>query len=206
MNGWIPFEGGYFLFQGQQMDGIFTVDDVHLPIPKPFSQMPSLTKNDLFNRQKFAEAAESDKIVVLSDIWLDLEEVFVGLSNLFVHFAENPPVMFIFCGTFHSLSVGINYLPTEVENFRKLARLINDYSSTFPETKFVFVPSSDDFPSTPILPKLVTTNCLLFYPNLDHRSCLRYSKSLPTVETYTLPQIHVEFCIRIVLLQSFETM
>jgi hypothetical protein len=75
ISGWLPFEGGCFLFEGQQMDGVFTVDDVHFPLSKPRSQLPQLEASDIFNRSKFTECTQSDRIVILSDVWLDFEKV-----------------------------------------------------------------------------------------------------------------------------------
>jgi hypothetical protein len=72
---------------------------------------------------------------------------------MFTNFAENPPSIIIFCGSFHSNKVGINYLSTEIENFKRLSRLLSDYSATFPDTKYVFVPSSEDLPGTPVMPR-----------------------------------------------------
>lgn len=74
--------------------------------------------------------------------------------------------MFIFCGCFHSSSVGINYLETEIENFQKLARLISNYAASFPDTKYVFVPSSEDLPATPIMPRYEVLGCRPFKGNL----------------------------------------
>lgn len=81
MSGWLPFEGGCFLFEGQQMDGVFTVDDVYLPVSKLRDQMPKLEIGDVFNRSKFTECTQCDRIVILSDIWLDTEKVSVLLGN-----------------------------------------------------------------------------------------------------------------------------
>jgi len=153
MNGWLPFEGGCFLFDGQQMDGIFTVDDVYLPISKMPNQLPHMSTDDVFNRQKFPVCSEDDRIVILSDIWLDHDRILKSLNHLFMQFVEKPPSMMIFCGSFHSSQVGINYLQTEIENFKKLARLISDFTATFPDTKFVFVPSNEDLPVTPVMPR-----------------------------------------------------
>lgn len=87
MNGWLPFEGGCFLFEGQQMDGVFTVDDVYLPISKPNDQLPRLEADSIYDRSKFDECAQSDKIIILSDVWLDLEKV--GLLRI-IYLFEYP--------------------------------------------------------------------------------------------------------------------
>lgn len=75
IDGWLPFEGGCFLFEGQQMDGIFTVDDVHLPIPVSKEHLPKVDPESAFNRGKFKDCTDGDRIVVLSDVWLDMEKV-----------------------------------------------------------------------------------------------------------------------------------
>lgn len=75
MNGWLPFEGGCFVFVGQQINGVFTVDDVHLPVSKLKNQLPRLEANDVFNRSTFTECLQGEMIIILSDVWLDFEKV-----------------------------------------------------------------------------------------------------------------------------------
>ncbi|KAI6239637.1 U1 small nuclear ribonucleoprotein C [Aphelenchoides fujianensis] len=138
-DGWLPFEGGCFLMEGVQQNGLFTIDRVRLPISKPTAQLPQFAVTDAFNRGNMPECGENDQIVFLSDVSRP------ALNRFFAHFAPLPPDVRSgwACGSWRRRS-------TISGDF---ARILSEWSSSFPTSHFVLIPGADDTPGSPISPR-----------------------------------------------------
>jgi len=94
-------------------------------------------------------------VAVLSDVWLDKPKVMQALRLLFKGFSENPPLAFVFMGSFLSMPFVYNGADSirYKECFDELADLIADFPTLARLSQFVFVPSLTDPGMSTVLPR-----------------------------------------------------
>ncbi|CAK0783094.1 hypothetical protein CVIRNUC_006289 [Coccomyxa viridis] len=107
--------------------------------------------------QAHVEEAADDRVVFLSDVWLDkpathdrLRAIFEGFEQL-----DQVPSMFVLMGSFQSFSCGAattDYASVKA-NFTALAQLIAGFTRITEESKLVFVPGTSDAGPAAILPR-----------------------------------------------------
>ncbi|KAJ3395969.1 DNA polymerase epsilon subunit 2 [Lobulomyces angularis] len=95
---------------------------------------------------KLLENSFDVSIVILSDVWLDKPIVFTKLRTMFEGYNDNPPLAFIFIGSFISTPYKMDGSDQDnyTESFNHLADLISEYPSIAKASIFVFVPGSND--------------------------------------------------------------
>ena len=117
---------------------------------------------ELLRIEQSDSGPEGDAMFVfLSDVWLDRPEVVSNLAKLFAGYSAIPPTAFVFMGNFNqdppSGAGGIvAQAKTLKEHFRVLANMICDHPTLAENSKFIFLPGSNDpgfaniFPRPPI--------------------------------------------------------
>ncbi|CAD5226102.1 unnamed protein product [Bursaphelenchus xylophilus] len=149
------FYGGIFLCEGEYNDGTFTARKVSLPVLKDEEELPSIIPTDVLNRKPFDAPKNSDCIVILSDIFLDNQNVIDSLTQLFIGYSEAPPTMFIFCGSFRSVVLDLSKIDDTERDFQKLEKAMSTYRGVYKSTQFVFIAGPKDPPCNGRLPSLL---------------------------------------------------
>ncbi|KAH7729575.1 Protein POLE-2 [Aphelenchoides avenae] len=141
------FEGGIFLFKGHYDERVLTVHSVALPV----------LKANYFPRGYLVETSgklePDDRIVFLSDVWLDCEKVVSALYQMLSAFSTSPPEVFVLCGHFLSLYRAHGYTEAATKSFAHLARILGDFKRQFSKTQFVLVPGPDDPAPMTVMPR-----------------------------------------------------
>jgi len=195
-------DGCFVLVEGEMSDGVFRVDSIGLPPPEPrettIGAFPDL--QDFGNggtadsqRQHVAMAQalqqrEDDRIVILSEVHLDEPHVLRDLETLFTGFAEAPPNMMVFAGSFFAHKVS---LAQAKQTFDALADLIHKHTS-FQQTHFVFTPGPRDPSLSAALP----------YPRLMPTLVARLQQKLRKVSFVSNPARIQYFGQEIVLFRA----
>ncbi|CAL4077086.1 unnamed protein product, partial [Meganyctiphanes norvegica] len=118
----------YVLVEGWYEDGVLHALAMGLPPPEAPNSTRALLGNINYfggpdtdcakNNVKLQTAERENKdamIVFLSDLWLDRIKVLEKLRLLFAGYSQFPPVAFIFCGNFLSVSHGPQQYPEPID-------------------------------------------------------------------------------------------
>ena len=126
---------------------------------------------------------EDAMCVFLSDVWLDKEKVTKKLEALFFGFQDIPPVFFVFCGPFCSYPHGQAHGSVLKEGFANLSRVIIRFPNLCQNSKFIFVPSSEDLGFGQILPR----------PPLPQFIIDDFTKKIPNA-IFTTNPCRIQYC------------
>ncbi|KAF3975992.1 hypothetical protein CMV_000780 [Castanea mollissima] len=133
-----------------------------------------LTKEETLRLAEFEKRAVNDMFVILSDIWLDNEEVMGKLEIVLDGFesVEVVPSLFVFMGNFcsHPCNLSFHSFSSLRSQFGKLGQLIAAHPRLKEHSRFLFIPGPDDAgPSTVLprcaLPKYLTEELQKHIPN-----------------------------------------
>ncbi|CAD6191321.1 unnamed protein product [Caenorhabditis auriculariae] len=83
-------------------------------------------------------------IVFVADVFLDEDRVLKAMYSLLEGYSKIPPVCFVFCGNFCSKTRQPETMELLDRGFRWLANQLNEFSDSYRQTHFVFVPGPDD--------------------------------------------------------------
>ncbi|KAL7753078.1 DNA-directed DNA polymerase epsilon, subunit B [Sorochytrium milnesiophthora] len=161
-------EGCFVIAEGVYTeDKVFKVRTVGMPPPEQrsnstatFGQIDFLgAPADLYDTTRLAQIEQrydGVKIVLLSDVWLDLPSVMLALRRLFQGYAATvPPLAFVLMGNF----VSKNYLydgqqrNAYKEHWNALVDLILQYPEVANASTFIFVPGPEDPWGGHVLPR-----------------------------------------------------
>ncbi|XP_068681901.1 DNA polymerase epsilon subunit 2-like [Montipora foliosa] len=159
-------ENCFVLAEGTYEDGVFHVNALGFPPAEPgqvtrahfgninFFGGPSSTSLKASAKLKAIERENHDAMfVILSDVWLDQPRVLEKLRALFSGYSAVPPALFIFCGNFTSEAHGSNHYHTLKQSFQTFAKLVSEFPPLIENSRFVFVPGSQDPGPANILPR-----------------------------------------------------
>ncbi|XP_042960648.1 DNA polymerase epsilon subunit B isoform X1 [Carya illinoinensis] len=133
-----------------------------------------LTKEETLRLAELEKRAINDMFVILSDIWLDNEEVMGKLEIVLDGFesVEVVPSLFVFMGNFcsHPCNLSFHSFSSLRSQFAKLGQLIGAHPRLKEHSRFLFIPGPDDAgPSTVLprcaLPKYLTEELQKHIPN-----------------------------------------
>ncbi|KAG7609998.1 unnamed protein product [Arabidopsis thaliana] len=134
----------------------------------------TLTKEETIKLADLERQAVNDTFVILSDIWLDDEEVMRKLETVLDGFesVETVPSLFVFMGNFCSRPCNLSFgsYSSLREQFGKLGRMIGNHPRLKENSRFLFIPGPEDAgPSTVLprcaLPKYLTEELRNIIPN-----------------------------------------
>ncbi|KAL1199185.1 DNA polymerase epsilon subunit B [Cardamine amara subsp. amara] len=116
-----------------------------------------LTKEETINLADLERQAVNDTFVILSDIWLDDEEVLRKLETVLDGFesVEIVPSLFVFMGNFCSRPCNLSFgsYSSLREQFSKLGRMIGNHPRLIESSRFLFIPGPDDAGPSTVLPR-----------------------------------------------------
>ncbi|XP_031251129.1 DNA polymerase epsilon subunit B [Pistacia vera] len=134
----------------------------------------TLTKEETLRLADLEKRAMNDMFVILSDIWLDNEEIMGKLELVLNGFEsqEVVPSLFVFMGNFCSKPCNLSFhsFSSLRQQFGKLGQKIADHPRLKEHSRFLFIPGPDDAgPSTVLprcaLPKYLTEELQKYIPN-----------------------------------------
>ncbi|XP_021291975.1 DNA polymerase epsilon subunit B isoform X2 [Herrania umbratica] len=134
----------------------------------------TLTKEETLRLADLEKRAVNDMFVILSDIWLDNEEVMEKLETVLNGFesVEIVPSLFVFMGNFcsHPCNLSFHSFSSLRLQFGKLGQMIEAHPRLKEQSRFLFIPGPDDAgPSTALprcaLPKYLTEELQKHVPN-----------------------------------------
>ncbi|XP_022731107.1 DNA polymerase epsilon subunit B isoform X1 [Durio zibethinus] len=134
----------------------------------------TLTKEETLRLADLEKRAVNDMFVILSDIWLDNEQVMEKLETVLNGFesVEIVPSLFVFMGNFcsHPCNLSFHSFSSLRLHFGKLGRMIEAHPRLKEQSQFLFIPGPDDAgPSTALprcaLPKYLTEEFQKHVPN-----------------------------------------
>ncbi|ESQ50132.1 hypothetical protein EUTSA_v10001961mg [Eutrema salsugineum] len=116
-----------------------------------------LTKEETIRLADLEKQAVNDTFVILSDIWLDDEEVLEKLEKVLDGFesVEIVPSLFVFMGNFCSRPCNLSFgsYSSLRQQFGKLGRMIGDHPRLKENSRFLFIPGPDDAGPSTVLPR-----------------------------------------------------
>ncbi|XP_050234575.1 DNA polymerase epsilon subunit B [Mercurialis annua] len=134
----------------------------------------TFTKEETIGLEELENKAVNDMFVILSDIWLDSDEVMGKLEMVLDGFEiqEVVPSLFVFMGNFCSRPCNLSFhsFSTLRLQFGKLGKMIAAHPRLKEQSRFLFIPGPDDAgPSTVLprcpLPKYLTEELQKHIPN-----------------------------------------
>ncbi|KAL4422834.1 hypothetical protein ABPG75_009031 [Micractinium tetrahymenae] len=138
-------------------DGVFKVAALGQPPPEARAQsLQALQGLDLFGGSPpeergllaWEERHAGDRVVLLSDVWLDRPDILHRLHTVLAGFSqlEQPPSLFVLMGPFQSYdaAAAAGRYPRLREHFAALGRVINQYPAIRASSRFVLVPGPGD--------------------------------------------------------------
>ncbi|KAK8550103.1 hypothetical protein V6N12_038834 [Hibiscus sabdariffa] len=134
----------------------------------------TLTKEEMLRLADLEKRAVNDMFVILSDIWLDSEQVMEKLETVLDGFenVEIVPSLFVFMGDFcsHPCNLSFHSFSSLRLQFGKLGRMIEAHPRLKEKSRFLFIPGPNDpGPSTVLprcaLPKYLTEELQKHVPN-----------------------------------------
>ncbi|XP_021892680.1 DNA polymerase epsilon subunit B isoform X2 [Carica papaya] len=134
----------------------------------------ALTKEETLRLADLERRAVNDMFVIISDIWLDNDEVMGKLATILDGFenVEVVPSLFVFMGNFcsHPCNLAFNSYSSLRLQFGKLGKMIEAHPRIKEHSRFLLIPGPDDAgPSTVIprcaLPKYLTEELSNTVPN-----------------------------------------
>uniref|UniRef100_A0AC35FS39 DNA polymerase II subunit 2 n=1 Tax=Panagrolaimus sp. PS1159 TaxID=55785 RepID=A0AC35FS39_9BILA len=135
------FEGGIYEFSGVYKNHTLIVDKIKLP---------QLKSEPLVAKQRNPWSTR-DSIIILSDVWLDDSNVLLKIDTILDGMTDVYAV--ILCGEFLSPNVQDSIQQALSNGFRHLNNIIQRFEDKFNETRFIIVPSFDDFPNMQVSPR-----------------------------------------------------
>ncbi|KAK0406234.1 hypothetical protein QR680_018449 [Steinernema hermaphroditum] len=160
------FESGLYIFTGTYDHYLFLVDHVRLPtIESSKATREKFGRENLFGGSnpiaacfltdlRVACLRQVDaKIAILSDVFLDRNDVLRALHKLIMGFATCPPSAFIFIGNFCSRPEYNKSDELIYEGFKKLARVLDLQKAFYANTDWIFVPGPEDPGLSQVLPR-----------------------------------------------------
>uniref|UniRef100_A0A183C6Q4 DNA polymerase epsilon subunit n=1 Tax=Globodera pallida TaxID=36090 RepID=A0A183C6Q4_GLOPA len=138
------FEGGTYVFDGIcSSDGNrLDVDRVTLPPVKQLSLCEAAVDGDerCAMRTELGRGSRgdpNDRIVLMSDVYLDDDRSMKALYHLLQGFSSSPPNIFVFCGRFLSIQRAHGYMDQAATAFRHFANILSEFSDKYCNTEFV---------------------------------------------------------------------
>ncbi|KAL1225854.1 DNA polymerase epsilon subunit B [Cardamine amara subsp. amara] len=121
-------------------------------------------KEDMIRLADLERQAVNDTFVILSDIWLDDEEVLRKLETVLDGFesVEIVPCLFVFMGNFCSRPCNLSFgsYSSLRQQFGKLGRMIGNHQRLKENSRFLFIPGPDDAGPSTVLPRCRLPNYL----------------------------------------------
>ncbi|XP_010535714.1 PREDICTED: DNA polymerase epsilon subunit B [Tarenaya hassleriana] len=115
------------------------------------------TKEEMLKLADLERKAVSDTFVVLSDIWVDDEEVLGKLEIVLSGFesVEIVPSLFVFMGNFcsHPCNLSFGSYSKLRQQFGKLGKMIGKHPRLKEHSRFLFIPGPDDAGPSTVLPR-----------------------------------------------------
>ncbi|XP_010493271.1 PREDICTED: DNA polymerase epsilon subunit B-like isoform X2 [Camelina sativa] len=122
------------------------------------------TKEETIRLADLERQAVDDTYVILSDIWLDDEEVIGKLKTVLDGFerVKTVPSLFVFMGNFCSRPCNLTFgsYSSLREQFGKLGRMIENHPKLKENSRFLFIPGPDDAGPSTVLPRCALPNYL----------------------------------------------
>ncbi|KAL3133858.1 hypothetical protein ABBQ32_008325 [Trebouxia sp. C0010 RCD-2024] len=119
----------------------------------------NLKASDWMAVEEAEQAAQANRLVVLSDVWLDkpevLDQLHMVFSGLGFNGLDTVPSAFVLMGNFQSQpapTASTDYSALR-ENFKTLGSIISQYQRLQEESKFIFVPGPGDPGPANVLPR-----------------------------------------------------
>ncbi|CAN8244283.1 unnamed protein product [Cochlearia groenlandica] len=169
-------ENTIILAEGEMKNGIFQVITCGFPpleerdkTLKAHSEYDffggcKLTKEETIRLEHLERSAVTDTFVILSDIWLDDEEVLGKLEMVLDGFESVAivPSLFVFMGNFCSRPCNLSFgsYSSLREQFGKLGRMIGNHPRLRENSRFLFIPGPDDAGPSTVLPRCGLPNFL----------------------------------------------
>ncbi|VVB17735.1 unnamed protein product [Arabis nemorensis] len=121
-------------------------------------------KKEMIRLADLERKAVNDTFVILSDIWLDDQEVLGKLETVLDGFKrlEIVPSLFVFMGNFCSRPCNLSFSSYSSlrKQFGKLGEMIGKHSRLKENSRFLFIPGPDDAGPSTVLPKCRLPNYL----------------------------------------------
>ncbi|XP_076749484.1 DNA polymerase epsilon subunit 2 [Xylocopa sonorina] len=163
----LVMEASIVIASGDFRDGVLHVNDIGFPP----AESSNNARVDFGNANTFGgthdislkfseklkaheEGNKDGMIVFVSEMWLDDEIVLRKFKVMLEGYSEYPPIAFVLCGHFLSSPTNISSAQKLKEGFKSLANIITQYPEIKENSKFIFVPASDDIGAPKILPRL----------------------------------------------------
>ncbi|XP_065876273.1 DNA polymerase epsilon subunit B-like isoform X1 [Euphorbia lathyris] len=125
----------------------------------------NLTKEETLRLAELEKRAVNDMFVILSDIWLDNEEVMVKLETVLDGFEiqEVVPSLFVFMGNFCSRPCNLSFhsFSSLRLEFGKLGKIIAAHPRLKEHSRFLFIPGPDDAGPSTVLPRCALPKYLI---------------------------------------------
>ena len=123
--------------------------------------------------------------VVISDLWLDVPEVFSKLRVLFQGYSDNPPTAFILIGNFSSEPYGPSHYNRTKDMFKQLGILIANFPNVQQKSHFLIIPGPEDVGPGNIFPR----------PALPGSIQAEFKKRVPLANFTTNPS-RIQMCTK----------
>uniref|UniRef100_A0A1J3HY24 DNA polymerase epsilon subunit n=1 Tax=Noccaea caerulescens TaxID=107243 RepID=A0A1J3HY24_NOCCA len=169
-------ENTIILAEGEMQNGIFQVITCGFPPLEDrdktlkthsgydFFGGGTLSKEETVKLADLERQAVNDTFVILSDIWLDDEEVLGKVEKVLDGFesVDIVPSLFVFMGNFCSRPCNLSFgsYSSLREQFGKLGRMIGDHPRLKENSRFLFIPGPDDAGPSTVLPRCGLPNYL----------------------------------------------
>ncbi|PQM33043.1 DNA polymerase epsilon subunit B isoform X2 [Prunus yedoensis var. nudiflora] len=117
----------------------------------------TLTEQEMLRLAKLEREAVNGNVVILSDIWLDNEEVMGKLERVLDAFENEDfvPCLFVLMGNFcsHPCNLGFHSFSNLRSQFGKLGQMIAAHPRLKEGSCFLFIPGPDDAGPSTVLPR-----------------------------------------------------
>ncbi|CAH8383894.1 unnamed protein product [Eruca vesicaria subsp. sativa] len=152
-------ENTIILAEGEMHGGIFQVVACEFP---PLEKDRDKTQRETHFGKDIERQPVDETFVILSDIWLDDEEVLEKLEKVLNDFesGEIVPSLFVFMGNFFSPSSCNLSFASFRKQFGKLGRMIGNHPRLKESSRFLFIPGPDDAGPSTVLPRCGLPNYL----------------------------------------------
>lgn len=146
------------------------------------SETSLTTSVNLFNYQN---ANPYERIMFMSDVWLDDPKVLAKLSALLEAFENSPPIAFVLMGNFLSIQAGPLYASRLKAGCKALADLVSSHPGILEKSHFVLIPGPNDPGSPLVYPR----------PALPASLTEELRSKIPLVKLATNPA-RIQYCTR----------
>lgn len=150
-------EGMVVLIQGEMKGGVFEANVLAQPKAEPREKFLSTFPSFKISSKYDDNIPQSANVVILSDVWLDKNNVLKKIKKLFEGYCSNRflPELFVLIGNFNSVpldSLGTNSNSYK-EGFDNLSKIMMEFPLLQENSQFIFVPGPNDPFSSGILPR-----------------------------------------------------